>query len=85
MEEEIIPFIISKGMVMTASFRREADETVYIWIHRFDYKTHLAALYEAVYESDHWKGVLSPKIGALLNREASNVLRVTPTAMSPMQ
>ncbi|WP_299848293.1 NIPSNAP family protein [uncultured Roseovarius sp.] len=85
MEGEIIPFVISKGMVMTASFRGEVDDTLYIWIRRFDDEAHLTALYEAVYESDHWKNVLSPKIGALLNRDASRILRVTPTALSPMQ
>ena len=36
MEEEIIPFQASKGMVITASFRGETDDSVYIWLRRFE-------------------------------------------------
>ena len=36
MEEEIIPFQVSKGMVICGSFRGEADESAYIWIRRFN-------------------------------------------------
>jgi len=85
MEGEIIPFVMSKGMVMTASFQGETDDTLYVWVRRFEDEKHLTTAYEAVYESTHWKEVLSPKVGALLNREASEILRVVPTALSPMQ
>src|SRR5437773_119992 len=36
MEEEIIPFQVAKGMVITGSFRGEADESVYVWLRRFE-------------------------------------------------
>jgi hypothetical protein len=36
MEEEIIPFQVSKGMVICGSFRGETDESVYVWIRRFE-------------------------------------------------
>ena len=36
MEKEIIPFQISKGMVITGSFRGEKDDTTYIWLRRFE-------------------------------------------------
>ena len=32
MEEEIIPFQVSKGMVITGSYQGETDDSVYIWI-----------------------------------------------------
>ena len=35
MEEEIIPFQVSKGMVVLGSFVGEADESIYYWIRRF--------------------------------------------------
>lgn len=35
MEEEIIPFQVSKGMVIAGSFRGETDDTVYVWLRRF--------------------------------------------------
>ena len=55
MEEEIIPFQVSKGMVICGSFRGETDESCYIWIRRFNSEAEREALYKAVYETDHWK------------------------------
>ena len=54
MEEEIIPFQVSKGMIICASFRGETDESVYVWIRRFESEEQRVALYKAVYESDFW-------------------------------
>ena len=39
MEKEIIPFQISKGMVITGSFRGEKDDTTFIWLRRFEDET----------------------------------------------
>src|SRR6266446_1722721 len=36
MEEEIIPFQVSKGMVICGSFRGETDPSVYVWLRRFE-------------------------------------------------
>ena len=36
MESEIIPFQISKGMVITGSYKGEEDESIYIWLRRFE-------------------------------------------------
>ena len=35
MEEEIIPFQVSKGMVITGSYHGEEDESIYVWTRRF--------------------------------------------------
>jgi len=72
MEEEIIPFQVAKGMVITGSFRGEADESVYVWLRRFESE----ALYKAVYESDHWKKEIAPRIPDLLDREKMVVTRI---------
>ena len=45
MEEEIIPFQVAKGMVITGSFRGEADESVYVWLRRFESEAQREALY----------------------------------------
>ena len=50
MEEEIIPFQVSKGMVITGSFQGETDPSVYVWLRRFDSEEQRVALYAAVYE-----------------------------------
>ena len=55
MEEEIIPFQVSKGMVICGSFRGETDDSAYIWIRRFNSEAEREAQYKAVYETDHWK------------------------------
>ena len=67
MEEEIIPFQVAKGMVITGSYRGETDDSVYVWTRRFESEAQREALYKAVYESDHWKEI-APRIADLLDR-----------------
>ena len=43
MEEEIIPFQVSKGMVICGSFRGETDESAYFWLRRFNSEAELVA------------------------------------------
>lgn len=85
MEEEIIPFQVSKGMVILGSFVDESDPSVYVWIRRFRDEEERKQLYAAVYESDHWKNVIGPKIPDLMDREKIQVRRLLPTAKSPIQ
>ena len=85
MENEIIPFQVGKGMVITGSYGGETDESVYVWTRRFESEEQRLALYEAVYQSDHWKNVIAPKIPALLDRSAMVVQRIVPTSRSVAQ
>jgi hypothetical protein len=85
MEEEIIPFQAAKGMVITGSYRGEKDDSVYVWMRRFENEAERARLYKAVYESEHWKSVISPKVGELIDRSSMNVQRIVPTRLSPAQ
>jgi hypothetical protein len=85
MEGEILPLQISKGMVVTASFRGEDDDSVYIWLRRFESEAERVRLYAAVYESEHWQTQIRPRIGELMDREQIKVLRVVPTSISPSQ
>jgi hypothetical protein len=85
MEGEIIPFQVSKGMVITGSFKGEKDESVYVWIRRFESEAEREKLYAAVYESDYWKNTVSPKVGELIDRSAINVQRIVPTKLSTAQ
>src|SRR5438093_6291679 len=55
MEEEIIPFQVKMGMVILGSFVGEEDESVYVWIRRFENEQERKRLYDAVYQSDYWK------------------------------
>jgi len=82
MEEVIIPFQVSKGMVVSGSFVGEEEDDLYIWIRRFDSEEERERLYEAVYESDTWKNDITDKVGALLDRDKTIVTRIEPTPKS---
>ena len=85
METEIIPFQVSKGMVITGSFQGETDPSVYIWLRRFETEEQRVALYAAVYESDYWKTQIAPRIPEHLDRSAMVVTRIVPTPKSVAQ
>ena len=82
MEEVIIPFQVSKGMVVVGSFVGEEESDLYFWIRRFESEEQRVRLYDAVYESDHWKNVISPKVGEMMLRERIVVTRLEPTPRS---
>ena len=85
MQTKIIPFQVSKGMVITGSFEGEEDKSVYFWIRRFESEAEREKLYEAVYQSDYWKNEVAPKVPELINREGIVVQRVLATSLSTMQ
>lgn len=85
MEDEIIPFQVSKGMVILGSFVGEEDESVYVWIRRFKDEAERERLYEEVYQSDYWRDEIGPRIPDMMDRDAMQVTRLEPTAKSPIQ
>ncbi|MET9616743.1 putative quinol monooxygenase [Kitasatospora indigofera] len=82
MEQTVIPFQRSKGMVITASFTDEEDPDGYVWIRRFEDEAQRVEAYAAVYESDRWTEELGPAVADLLFLERSVVTRVVPTGGS---
>jgi hypothetical protein len=82
MEEEIIPFQASQGMVVTGSYRGETDASVYVWMRRFESEAEREAQYKAVYESDFWKTKIAPRVPECLDRSAIVVTRIVPTPKS---
>ena len=82
MESDIIPFQYSKGMVIIASFESEEEEDLYVWIRRFESEEEKVKLYEAVYETDHWKNVITPVVTRLLDRSNIVVRRFQSTPKS---
>ncbi|MDQ3249238.1 MAG: NIPSNAP family protein [Chloroflexota bacterium] len=85
MEEEIIPYQISKGMVVTGSFVGEQEDDLYVWIRRFDSEEERIQLYAAVYQNDFWQNEMSPRIGDLLDRTRTKVTRLEATPKSVMR
>jgi hypothetical protein len=85
MEEEIIPFQVSKGMVICGSFRGEKDDSVYVWLRRFDSEAQREAQYKAVYETDYWKTKIAPRVPDILDRPNNVVTRIIPTPKSTVR
>ena len=85
MEEEIIPFQESKGMEILGSFVGEEDDSLYVWIRRFQSEEERKRLYAEVYESDYWKNEIAPKVPEMLDRDAIKVSRIEATPASKMQ
>lgn len=85
MEEEIIPFQVSKGMVICGSFVGEEEDDLYIWVRRFASEEEREALYEAVYQSDRWVNDIGPKIPEMLDRDKIVVRRIEATPHSVIQ
>jgi hypothetical protein len=82
MEEVIIPFQSSKGMVIVASFVAEEEDDLFVWIRRFADEDDRVRLYEAVYQDDRWKNEIAPKVGELLDRPRMVITRLNPTPKS---
>jgi hypothetical protein len=82
MEDEIIPFQISKGMVVVGSFVAEEEEDLYVWIRRFESEEEREQQYEAVYKSEHWEKTLAPRAGKMIYREKIKVTRLIATPKS---
>ena len=85
MEEVIIPFQISKGMVILGSFVGEEEKDLYVWIRRFESEEQRERLYEAVYESNTWKNEIAPKIPGMMDRSQIKVTRLEATPRSVIQ
>ena len=82
MDEVIIPYQVSKGMIVVGSFNGEQEEDLYIWIRRFESEEARVRLYAAVYENDFWKNEMAPLIGTLLDRSKTVIKRIEATPKS---
>ncbi|TVR61696.1 MAG: NIPSNAP family containing protein [Spirochaetaceae bacterium] len=85
MESVIIPFQVSKGMIVVGSFVDEEDENTYYWTRRFKNEKERERLYKNVYESDEWKDTIAPRVGEMLDRKKTVVKRIVPTPRSIIQ
>jgi hypothetical protein len=85
MDEKIIPFQTSKGVVVVGSFVGETSDDLYVWIRRFDNEEERARIYKAVYETDYWKNEIAPRVTELLDRSRTVVTRLNPTPYSVLR
>ena len=85
MEEKIIPFQMSKGMVAVGSFVAKDEPDLYVWIRRFESEDEAKRLYKEVYESDYWKTKIKPYADEMLDRERMRVVKLEATPKSVIQ
>lgn len=85
MEEVILPYQISKGMVVAGSFTDEEDPDGYVWIRRFEDEEQRQRLYAATYEADQWKNEISLVAKEMMVTEATQVTRIVPTPASGLR
>lgn len=78
MEEVVIPFQVSKGMIVVGSFVGEEEEDLYVWIRRFESEEERERLYAAVYQSAEWQNEIAPRIPEMMDRERIVVRRIVP-------
>ena len=82
MEEKIIPFQMSKGMVAVGSFVALDEPDLYVWIRRFENEEEAERLYKEVYESDYWRTEITPQSDEMLDRERMRITRLAATEKS---
>jgi hypothetical protein len=85
MEEKIIPFQLSKGMVAVGSFVALDEPDLYVWMRRFESEEAAERLYKEVYESEYWKREVKPEADKMLERETIRNLRLKATPLSVIQ
>lgn len=85
MESLIIPFQLSRGMLVLGSFLDSDNEDCYIWLRRYKDEADKQRLYDLVYGSDYWENDIRPKIADMLIREKTHINMLKPTAASILQ
>lgn len=85
MNKTIIPYQVSKGVVVVACFCVPAEPDTFIWIRRFKNEAEQQALSAAMYDSDEWLNVIKPQVAALMIAEEKVVTDLIATDYSPIQ
>ena len=85
MENEIVPYQISKGMVVIGSFISPEDADLYVWIRRFENEEERQRLYAAAYEDPQWTENMLPIVQELIYRDQSTITVLEATSKSVIQ
>jgi len=85
MNDHVLPFQVSQGMVIPAMFTAPKEKDLFIWLRRFRSEAERKRLYRKVYGSKHWKTVIAPKIDRVLDTSRIVVTDLVPTPLSVLQ
>jgi len=82
MEQKIIPYQVSLGVVVLGSFIAEEDPDLYVWIRRFASEQERQRLYAEMYQSPTWINEIKPVNDGMIIREKIQVTRLLATPKS---
>ena len=85
MEQKIIPYQVSLGVVVIGTFIAEEDPDLYVWIRRFASEEERERLYAEIYESPTWLNEIRPVNDGMIIREKIQVTRLLATPKSVIQ
>ena len=60
-DEEVMPFEVARGIVPCGLWHGETDESVFIWMRRFNSEKERVRLCAAVYSDPYWLEELAPR------------------------
>ncbi len=80
MESIVIPYQVSKGMIVVGSWVDEEDPSLYYWMRRFESEEERVKLYKDCYEADGWVKEIKPLLGDTVKEIV--VKRIQPTPRS---
>lgn len=80
MDTVVIPFQVSKGMIVVGSWVDEEDPSLYYWMRRFESEEERVKLYAACYESEGWLNEIKPMLGDTVQQ--ITIKRIVPSARS---
>jgi hypothetical protein len=84
MDETIIPFQKSRGMIVIGSFVSVEEDDLYVWIRKFESEEERKRLYDAVYGDPFWQNEIKAAMGDMLIRETIKVRLLQSTPASPL-
>ncbi len=85
MDQHVLPFQVSQGMVVPAMFTVPKQKDRFIWLRRFRSEAERTRLYRKVYDSEQWTKVIQPMIDKVLDIPSIVVTDLAPTPLSVLQ
>lgn len=82
MDQKVIPFMESFGIVVVGSYRDVHNEAGYVWIRRFDDEAHAASRTAEAYGNHRWTDELHDAVLQLMDPHHAVITKVESSAGS---
>ncbi|KDA05351.1 hypothetical protein DC31_16255 [Microbacterium sp. CH12i] len=84
MEDVIIPIHVAADVKVVATFTDLDDDDGFVWVRAFPDESARKAAYRGIYESEHWRAIVSPRVREFLVKDSTTMMSVQSTAKSPL-